>query len=135
MSDRTPSPLAALADWDAGRTDKLPFRLEASKRITSQPHPRRRPGPGEAAPSIGMALLTDHFATTTRQGHRHVRDIADLVRTWAPWIRGEAYLTSKHVYNRVRRIKASKEFRLMAREEKIRYPAEAALYRTYVTAR
>ena len=135
LADRTPSPLAPLADWDAGRIDKLPFRLEGSKRIPSQPRSRRRPGPAEAAPSIGMALLADHLASTTRQGHRHAQDIAELVRVWAAWIRGDAYLTGKHVYNRVRRIKESKEFRLVAREEKIRYRAEAALYTTHFPAR
>jgi len=82
-----------------------------------------------------MALLADHLASTTRQGHSHAQDIAELVRVWAAWIRGDAYLTGKHVYNRVRRIKESKEFRLVAREEKIRYRAEAALYTTHFTAR
>lgn len=135
LADRTPSPLAPLADWDAGRIDMLPLRLEGSARIPPQPRSRRRPGPAEAAPSIGMALLADHLATTTRQGHTHARDIAELVRVWAPWIRGDAYLTGKHVYNRVRRIKESKEFRLVAREEKIRYRAEAALHATHFTAR
>lgn len=134
LGDRTPHPLAPLADWDAGRIDKLPFRLEASKRIASRPRPRRRPGPGEAAPSIGMALLAQHSATTTRQRHMHGRDIAELVCVWAPWIRGDAYLTGKHVYNRVRRIKTSTDFRLMAREEKIRHQAEAAHCTTYFSS-
>lgn len=131
LGDRTPRPLAPLADWDAGRIDKLPIRLEASKTIPPQPRPRRRSGPAEAAPSLGMALLADHFATTTRQRHMHARDIAELVRVWAPWIRGDAYLTGKHVYNRVRRIKDSKPFRLVARDEKIRHRAEAALSSTH----
>jgi len=131
LGGRTPRPLAPLADWDAGRTDKLPIRLEAGKTMPARPRPRRRPGPAEAAPSIGMALLGEHFATTSRQGDIHARDIAELVRVWAPWIRGDAYLTGKHVYNRVRRIRVSKDFRRVARDEKIRYQAEAALYTTH----
>jgi len=82
-----------------------------------------------------MALLADHFVRTTRQRHSHAQDIAELVRVWAGWIRGDAYLTGKHVYNRVRRIKESKEFRLVARDEKIRCRAEAALYTTHFPAR
>lgn len=78
-----------------------------------------------------MALLAEHFATTTRQRHIHASDIAELVRVWASWIRGDAYLTGKHVYNRVRRIRESKDFRLVAREEKVRYQAEAALSATH----
>jgi hypothetical protein len=78
-----------------------------------------------------MALLAEHFATTTRPRHTHAHDIAELVRVWAPWIRGDAYLTGKHVYNRVRRIRVSKDFRFVARDEKIRYQAEAALYATH----
>lgn len=135
LGDRTPNPLAPLADWDAGRIDKLPFRLEGSKRLPSQPRSRRRPGPAEAAPSIGMALLADHLAATTRQRQSHARDIAELVRVWAAWIRGDAYLTGKHVYNRVRRITECTEFRLVARDEKIRSRAEAALYATHFTPR
>ncbi len=131
LGNRSPRPLAPLADWDAGRTDKLPIRLEASQKIPPLTCPRRRPGPAEAAPSLGMALLADHFATMTRQRHMHARDIAELVRVWAAWIRGNAYLTDKHVYNRVRRIKDSKTFRLVARDEKIRHRAEAALSSTH----
>ncbi len=131
LGDRTPRPLAPLADWNAGRIDKLPIRLEASQKIPPPTRPRRRPGPAEAAPSLGMALLADHFATTIRQRQMRARDIAELVRVWAPWIRGIAYLTGKHVYNRIRRIKDSKTFRLVAREEKIRYRAEAALHATH----
>lgn len=135
LANHTRSPLAPLADWDAGRIDKLPFRLEGSKRIPSQARSPRRPGPAEAAPSIGMALLADHFARTTRQRRSYAQDIAELVRVWAGWIRGDVYLTGKHVYNRIRRIKESKEFRLVARDEKIRCRAEAALYTTHFPAR
>jgi hypothetical protein len=133
LGDHTSLPLAPLSDWDAGRTEKLPVRLEAGKRLPARPRQRRRPGPAEAAPSIGMALLADHVATTSRHGG-HVRDVAELVRVWAPWIRGDAYLSGKHVYNRVRRIRQSKEFRLVAREEKIQLQAEAALYATHFPA-
>ena len=128
MGDRSSLPLAPLADWDARRIDKLPIRLEAGKSLPARPRQRRKPGPAEAAPSIGMALLAEHFATTSRHSGIHAGDVAELVRVWAPWIRGDAYLTGKHVYNRVRRIRQSKEFRLMAREEKSRHQAETALY-------
>jgi hypothetical protein len=67
-----------------------------------------------------MALLADHLATTTRQRHPRATVIAELLRGWAPWIRGETYLTGKHVYNRIRRVKESKDFRRDAREEKLR---------------
>jgi hypothetical protein len=133
LGDHTSLPLAPLTDWDAGRTDKLPVRFEAGKRLPARPRQRRRPGPAEAAPSIGMALLADHVATSSRQGS-HARDVAELVRVWAPWIRGDAYLTGKHVYNRVRRIRQSKEFRLVARAEEIQHKAEAALYATHFPA-
>ena len=43
---------------------------------------------------------------------------------------GRCYLTGKHVYNRVRRIKDSKEFRLVAHDERIRRQAEVALRKT-----
>jgi hypothetical protein len=131
LGDRTPRPLAPLADWNGGRTDKLPLRLDAAKTRPAQPRPPRRRGPAETAPSIGMALLAEHFATTTRHTRTHVSDIAALVRVWAPWIRGDAYLTGKHVYNRVRRIRESPDFRLVARHEKIRSQAEAALCATH----
>lgn len=134
LGDQTSLPLAPLADWDGGRTDKLPIRLEAGKRLPARPRQRRRPGPAEAAPSIGMALLADHVATTTRSQGGHARDIAELVRVWAPWIRGDAYLTGKHVYNRVRRIRKSKEFHLVAREEEIQLQAEAALHASHFAA-
>ena len=129
--DRAANPLAPLADWDAGRIDKLPFRLAGSKRIPSKPQPRRRPGPPEAGPSFGMALLADHLATTTRQRQTRVTGIAELLRDWAPWIRGETYLTGKHVYNRIRRVNQSKDFRRDAHEEKLRAQAEAVLYAIY----
>jgi len=133
LGDRDPSPLAPLADWDAGRSDKLPFRLEASKTIRPQPRARRRPGPAEMAPTLAMALLAEHFLAT---GHdRHIPDIADLVRQWAPWIRGDAYLSRKHVYNRVRRVQDSQEFRLVTQDEQIRAQAEAALFATHFPSR
>lgn len=128
LGDRSASPLAPLADWDAGRIDKLALRLEGAKRIPPQPHTPRRSGPAEAAPSLGMALLADHLATTTSHGRSHARDLAELVRVWVPWMRDVAYFTGKHVYNRVRRVKASKEFRRVAQEEEIRHRAEAVLY-------
>jgi len=134
LGDRTPRPLAPLADWGAGRSNQVPLRLEAAQPMPAQPRTRRRPGPAEAAPSLGMALLAQHFATTTRQRHIHPRDIAELVRVWAPWIRGDAYLSGKHVYNRVRRTRGSKDFRRVAQEEKIRNQAEAALYATHSTS-
>ena len=130
LGDRAANSLAPLADWDAGRIDKLPFRLEGSKRISTEPHRRRRPGPPEAGPSMGMALLADHFATT-RQNRAHAATIAELLRAWAPWIRGETYLTGKHVYNRIRRVRPSKDFRRVAGEEKLRAQAEAALFATH----
>ena len=130
LGDRAANPLAPLADWDAGRIDKLPFRLAGSKPTPSKPHARRRPGPPEAGPSFGMALLADHLAATTRQ--RHTRAvIAELLRGWAPWIRGETYLTGKHVYNRIRRVTESTDFRRIAREEQLRAQAEAALYASH----
>ena len=131
LRDRAANPLAPLADWDAGRIDKLPFRLEGSKRIPSKPHARRRSGPPEAGPSFGMALLADHLATTTRQTRTRATVIAGLLRGWAPWIRGETYLTGKHVYNRIRRVTQSKDFRRDAREEQLRAQAEAAFYATH----
>jgi hypothetical protein len=131
LGDRAANPLAPLADWDAGRIDKLPFRLEGSKRIPSKPHARRRRGPPEAGPTSGMALLADHLATTTRQRHTRATAIAGLLRGWAPWIRGETYLTGKHVYNRIRRVKQSKDFRRAAREEQLRAQAEADLYASH----
>jgi hypothetical protein len=134
LGDRNPLPLARLADWDARRTDRLPIRLEGGKSLPARPRQRRKPGPAEAAPSIGMALLADHLAATSRPSSIHAGDVAELVRVWAPWIRGDAYLTGKHVYNRVRRIRQSKEFRLVAREEKTRHQAEAALYASHFAA-
>jgi len=131
LGDRAANPLAPLADWDAGRIDKLPFRLEGSKRIPSKPHARRRPGPPEAGPSFCMALLADHLATTTRQRRTRATVIAGLLRGWAAWIRGETYLTGKHVYNRIRRVKQSNDFRRAAREETLRAQAEAALYASH----
>ncbi len=129
LGDRAPSPLAPLADWDAGRSDKLPFRLEASKTIRPQPRARRRPGPAEMAPTLAMALLAEHFLATSRD--RHIHDVASLVREWGPWIRGEDYLSRKHVYNRVRRVQDSEEFRLVGQDEQIRAQAEAALFATH----
>jgi hypothetical protein len=127
LSHQSPNPLAQLADWDAGRINKIPLRLEAGKTRPAQPRRRRKPGPAEAAPSIGMALLAQPPTTAGRQAHIGSSEIADLVRVWAPWIRGDAYLVGKHVYNRIRRIRVSRDFRLTAREEEIRYQTEAAL--------
>ncbi len=131
LGDRAANPLAPLADWDAGRIDKLPFRLAGSKPIPSKPPARRRPGPPEAGPSFAMALLADHLATTTRQRHTRAPVIAELLRGWAPWIRGETYLTGKHVYNRIRRVKHSTDFRRAAREEQLRAHVEEALYASH----
>lgn len=128
LGDRGANPLAPLADWDASRIDKLPFRLAGSKRIPSKPPARRKPGPPEAGPSFAMALLADHLATTTRQRHSRAPVIAELLRGWAPWIRGETYLTGKHVYNRIRRAKHSPDFRRVAQDEQVRARAEAGLY-------
>lgn len=132
LGDYAPNPLAPLADWDARRIDTLPFRLAGSKRIPPKPPVRRRPGPPEAGPSFAMALLADHLAaTTTRQRHSPAPVIAELLRGWAPWIRSETYLSGKHVYNRIRRVKQSKDFRRTAREERLRAQAEAALYASH----
>lgn len=131
LGHQSSNPLAQLADWDAGRIKKIPLRLEAGTTRPAQPHRHRKPGPAEAGPSIGMALLAE---PPGRRAHIGSSDIADLVRVWAPWIRGDTYLTGKHVYNRIRRIRASKDFRLAAREEKIRYQTEAALLASHFAA-
>ncbi len=134
LGHQSSNPLAQLADWDAGRINKIPLRLEAGTTRPAQPHRHRKPGPAEAGPSIGMALLAEAPATAGRRAHVGSSDIADLVRVWAPWIRGDTYLTGKHAYNRIRRIRASRDFRLAAREEKIRYQTEAALLASHLAS-
>lgn len=134
LGNRPSNPLAQLTHWDAGRADKIPLRLEAGKTRPANPHGRRKPGPAEAAPSIGMALLAQPPRIAGRRAHIGSSDIADLVRVWAPWIRGDTYLTGKHVYNRIRRIKTARVFRLAAREESIRYQTEAALLASHIAS-
>jgi hypothetical protein len=80
---------------------------------------------------MGMALLSNHLAMTARQRRTHPAVIAELLRAWAPWIRGETYLTGKHVYNRIRRVKQSNSFRREAEQETLRAQAEAALFATH----
>jgi hypothetical protein len=81
-----------------------------------------------------MALLAQPPRIAGRRAHIGSSDIADLVRVWAPWIRGDTYLTGKHVYNRTRRIKTARVFRLAAREERIRYQTEAALLASHIAS-
>lgn len=85
----------------------------------SPPASRRQKGPAEMAPSAGMALLDRHLRRTT--GRHHLKEIAALFRVWVPWLRGAGYLTGKHVYQRVRRVKKDhgRKFRLLARTEDV----------------
>ncbi len=83
--------------------DEGAFTLTATKRLRAPFVRKRRRGPPETPLSFQMALLARNLRRTT--GKPHWKEIAGLIRVWAPWARGERYLRAEHVRRRAQRVR------------------------------